>query len=111
MSSDNPFNDAMDEAEESESDEPAVSKFDVDEFISGLNDGPKSETIGVAVSEDMHAVWKELRQSEDVDVDVAGSIRNHLENLAQRHSKAAERAGRKLQIDREVVTEQDQDQS
>ena len=98
-SNDNPFNDAMDEAEE---DEETIGEFDVDEFIDSLNDGPKDQTIGVAVSEEMHALWKELREDDDVDVDVAESIRNHLENLAQRHQKAAEKAGRKLQIDREL---------
>jgi hypothetical protein len=102
MSSDNPFTDAMDDAEDEASENQVSSDFNVDEFIAGLNDGNKSETIGVAVTEDMHAVWKELRQADDVDVDVAESIRNHLENLAQRHEQAAERAGRKLQIDREL---------
>jgi hypothetical protein len=102
MSSDNPFNDAMDDAEAETTDSQDGADFDLDEFVAGLNEGPKSETIGVAVSEDMHAVWKELRRADDVDVDVAESIRNHLENLAQRHEKAAERAGRKLQIDREL---------
>jgi hypothetical protein len=102
MSSDNPFNDAMDDAETETTDSQVGSDFDIDEFVAGLNDGDKTETIGVAVSEDMHAVWKELRQADDVDVDVAESIRNHLENLAQRHEQAAERAGRKLQIDREL---------
>lgn len=100
MSSDNPFNDAMDEADDH--DDQDLGGFDVDEFIDGLQDGSKSETIGVAVSPEMHALWKELRDSDDVDVDVAESIRNHLTNLAQRHEKAAERAGRKLQIDREL---------
>ena len=102
MTSENPFNEAMDDAEESDTDTQSVGDFDLDEFLGGLNEGKKTETIGIAVSEDMHAVWKELRQSDDVDVDVAESIRSHLENLAQRHSTAAERAGRKLQIDREL---------
>jgi len=98
--SDNPFNDAMDSAESSSTND--FGKFDVDEFLTGLGKGAKTETIGVAVSEDMHAVWRELREFDDVDVDVAESIRNHLQNLAQRHPDAAERAGRKLQIDREL---------
>lgn len=102
MSSDNPFTDAMDDAESETNESQFGTSFDVDEFVADLNNGNKSETIGVAVTEDMHAVWKELRQADDVDVDVAESIRNHLENLAQRHEQAAERAGRKLQIDREL---------
>lgn len=99
--SQNPFNDAMDEADESDENQSS-GDFDVDEFVAGLNEGPKTETIGIAASEELHAVWKELRQSEDVDVDVAESIRTHLENLAQRHRQASERAGRKLEIDREL---------
>jgi hypothetical protein len=100
MSSDNPFNEAMDEAADDHA--TSLDEFDVDEFIAGLNDGSKTETIGIAVSEEMHALWRELRESDDVDVDVAESIRSHLEDLAQRHEQAAERAGRKLQIDREL---------
>jgi hypothetical protein len=102
MDSDNQFNEMMDEVEESNTDDQPIGDFDLDEFLEELNDGKKTETIGIAVSEEMHSVWKELRQSDDVDIDVAESIRNHLENLAQRHSQATERAGRKLQIDREL---------
>lgn len=101
MSSDNPFGEAMDEAEDSQA-STDLGEFDLEEFIEGLNDGEKTETIGVAVSKDMHAVWKELRSSDDVDVDLAESIRNHLENVAQRHAGATERAGRKRQIDKET---------
>lgn len=101
MSSDNPFGEAMDEAEESESSNQ-LGDFDLNEFIAGLNEGEKTETIGVAVTKDMHTVWKELRSSDDVDIDLAESIRNHLENVAQRHAEATERAGRKRQIDKET---------
>ena len=101
MSSDNPFNDAMDEAEE-QSGNQANSEFDVEEFLGELDDGKKTETIGIAVTEEMHSVYRELRQDDSVDIDVAESIRQHLANLAQRHPQAAERAGRKLQIDREL---------
>lgn len=102
MSSDNPFTDAMDSAEESDTDDDSSTRFDTEEFIERLNRGTKSETVGVAVTEEMHAFWRELRQADDVDLDVADSIRNHLENLAQRHPQVAERAGRKLEIDREL---------
>jgi hypothetical protein len=100
--SENPFTDAMDEADSTGEAESEPDGFDVDAFIEGLNDGNKTETIGVAVTEDMHALWRELRDDDDVDVDVAESIRNHLQNLAQRHPRAAEKAGRKRQIDREL---------
>lgn len=106
MSQDNPFGEAMDDAEnDSEStDEQSVaaaaSGFDVDEFLDELSEGPKDKTIGIAVTDDMHAVWRQLREDEDVEVDVAKSIRNHLENLANRHREATERAGLKQAIDR-----------
>lgn len=108
MSQDNPFDEAMDEAE-SESDggnndEQSVaataSGFDVDAFLNELSEGPKDKTIGIAVTDDMHAVWRQLREDDDVEVDVAESIRNHLENLANRHRDATERAGLKQAIDR-----------
>lgn len=100
MSQENPFNDAMDSAEDDTG--GGLGEFDVDEFIEALDDGQKEQTIGVAVTEEMHAVYKELQQAEEVDVDVAESIRSHITNLAHRHEQATERAGRKLQIDREL---------
>ena len=102
MSSDNPFDDAMDSADEDSSNANDDSEFDVDEFLAGLEGGKKTETIGIAVTEEMHAVYRELRQDDSLDVDVADSIRQHLRNLAQRHPQATERAARKLEIDREL---------
>lgn len=102
MSSDNPFDDAMDSADEEASTPDDSTEFDVDEFLTGLEGGHKTETIGIAVTEEMHAVYRELRQDDSIDIDVADSIRQHLQNLAQRHPQATERAARKLQIDREL---------
>jgi predicted DsbA family dithiol-disulfide isomerase len=102
MSSENPFNDAMDEAEAQSKEQTSATEFETDEFLEVLDEGKKTETIGVAVTEEMHAVYRELRNDDSIDVDVAESIRQHLANLAQRHPQAAERAGRKLQIDREL---------
>ena len=100
MSQENPFNDAMDSAEDDTDD--GLGEFDADEFVEDLDDGPKEQTIGVAVTEEMHAVYKELQQADEVDVDVAESIRAHIANLAHRHEQATERAGRKLEIDRNL---------
>lgn len=104
--SENPLNEQMDKVEEEmeenatdEQDSP-LDDFDVEEFIDELNEGKKTETIGIAVTEEMHKVWTQLREDDDVDVDVAESIRQHLINLAQRHQTATEKAGRKLEIDR-----------
>lgn len=104
MSQDNPFGEAMDNAEaEDEADtnqSAAASGFDVDAFLDGLSEGPKNKTIGIAVTDDMHAVWRQMNEDDDVEVDVTESIRNHLENLANRHRDASERAGLKQAIDR-----------
>lgn len=102
MSESNPFDDAMDQATDEQDADQDFGEFDFEEFLDSLDDGKKSETIGIAVSEELHAVWKELRQDDNVDIDVAESIRQHLTNLAQRHQKATEKAGRKLQIEREL---------
>lgn len=103
---DNPAVDALEDAEEEkeqaerDEEESPLDDFDVEEFITALDEGKKTETIGIAVSEEMHAVWTQLRNDDDVDVDVAESIRQHLVNLAQRHQSATEKAGRKLEIER-----------
>jgi hypothetical protein len=108
MSQENPFGEAMDEAESdgegrADDEQNAVappSEFDVDAFLDGLSEGPKNKTIGIAVTDDMHAVWRQMSEDDDVEVDVTESIRNHLENLANRHRDASERAGLKQAIDR-----------
>lgn len=98
----NPFNDALDEEEES-SPSPA-SEFAVDEYYDAINSAsaPKDKTVGIAVTEEMHAFYHELQNDETVDIDVAQSIRDHLENLAHRHDRTFEKAMRKLEIDREL---------
>jgi hypothetical protein len=108
MSQDNPFNEAMDDAESegdgrTDGEQSAAapgSGFDVDAFLDGLSEGPKTKTIGIAVTDDMHAVWRQMSEDDEVEVDVTESIRNHLENLANRHRDASERARLKQAIDR-----------
>jgi hypothetical protein len=104
MTQENPFGEAMDDAESEADDEQRAtappSEFDVDAFLDELSDGPKNKTIGIAVTDDMHAVWRQMNEDDEVEVDVTDSIRNHLENLANRHRDASERAGLKQAIDR-----------
>jgi hypothetical protein len=92
---------AFDEAEESTDDKS--SDFDVQDYYEQVDSGesPKDKTIGVATSEELHAFYRELRDSEDVDVDVTESIREHLRNLAHRHEEVFEKSMRKLEIERE----------
>lgn len=101
--SDNPFNDAMDaqEAQQENEAEDQEPSFDVDQYYDALDAGPKEKTIGIAVNEEMHAFYQQLRDDEDVDIDVAQSIRDHIEKLAHRHERTFEKAMRKLEIERE----------
>jgi hypothetical protein len=101
--SDNPFNEAMDEAEEesTDTDGNAGSGFDIDRYYDAADAGPKTETVGIAVNEEMHAFYKELQDADEVEVDVSQSIRDHIEKLAHRHEQVFERAMRKLEIERE----------
>jgi len=62
-----------------ERDQQPASDFDTEPYYDALNTGVKDHTIGVSVSEEMHQFWRELQDTDDVDVDPAQSIRNHLE--------------------------------
>lgn len=100
----NPMEDAFDDAEEEATTTDSNStEFDIKAYHERLEDGdtPKDKTVGIAVSEELHAFYRELRDSEDVDVDVTESIRDHLRNLAHRHDEEFEKAMRKLEIERE----------
>jgi hypothetical protein len=96
----NAFEDALNEAEDEQSTDDA--ELSTDEFLAGLGEGPKDETVGVAVPKHMKAVVDQLKNDTEVDVDVAQSVRDHFENLANRHPEAAERAKKKLEIDGEL---------
>ena len=107
-----PLTDAMDDIEEQQNkseDTGATSAgadVDIEEFLSRVEaDGRvMDETIGIAVSEEMNAIWRQLRKPSDeggIDMDVTQSVRDHIEKLALRHEDASKRAIRKYEIDRE----------
>lgn len=96
----NQFTDAMDEAEDEQAQEESASSVDVEEFLAELSDGAKNQTVGFAVTEDMKKFHDEFKRADDVDVDLAESFRDHLENLANRHPEVAERAAKKLAVER-----------
>ena len=101
---DNPFTEAVDAAEEEQATEATSSaSFDTDRYYDALNSkrAPKNKTIGIAVTEEMHAFYQELQNADDVETNVTQSIRDHLENLANRHPAVFEKAMRKLEIERE----------
>ena len=107
-SGDDPFGDAMDAAESTAADDEDgemasgnAESFDVEAFLEELSEGEKTKMLSIRVTPEMHRLWRELREDPSVEVDVPESIRNHIETLAHRHPTAAERAGRKLAIERE----------
>jgi hypothetical protein len=87
--SENPFSEAVDEAEEEATENDSV---DLDGFFDDLASGPKEKTIGFAVSEEMHTLYHELQNSDDVEVDLAETFRDHIEKQAHRHEEIAEQA-------------------
>lgn len=108
-SGDDPFGDAMDAAESATSDAESTGlasdgadSFDVEAFLEAVSEGEKTKMLSIRVTPEMHRLWRELREDPSVQVDVPESIRNHIETLAHRHPTAAERAGRKLAIEREL---------
>lgn len=99
---DNPFSEAMDDAEDEQSSGTQKrGEFDVEEYLDELGQGPKEKTIGFAVDEPTHRFYQELRDADDIDIDVSQSLRDHVEKLARRHEDVFERAMRKLEIDQE----------
>lgn len=94
------FDEALDQAEEDSTDDQPEEEPDVEAFIDRANaDGDKERTIGVGVTKEMHYLYKELRQSDDVDVDIIQGLRDHIERLARRHPEVAERARQKYNLD------------
>ncbi len=98
--------DAFDAAEEenADSDQTTIDDdFDADQYLDALNSdtAPKEKTIGIAVTEEMHAFYQELQNADDVDINPTQSMRDHLEKLAHRHPQVFEKSMRKLEIERE----------
>lgn len=107
-SDDDPFGEAMDAAESATADgenggaaSDGADSFDVETFLDTVSEGEKTKMLSIRVTPEMHQLWRELREDPSVQVDVPESIRSHIETLAHRHPTAAERAGRKLAIERE----------
>jgi len=53
------------------------------------------------VTTEMHAFYQELQASDQVEVNPAQSVCDHLEKLAHRHPDVFEKAMRKLETERE----------
>lgn len=103
---DNPMTDAFDAAEEEQTETSGGdvnNSFDAEQYLEALNSdtAPKEKTVGIAVTAEMHAFYHELQNADEVEVNPAQSIRDHLEKLAHRHPEVFEVAMRKLEIERE----------
>ena len=85
----------------SEDERASEPEFDLDGYFDALDTGPKEKTTGIAVNEEMHAVYHELQNADEVEIEVSQSLRDHIEKLARRHEQVFERAMRKLEIERE----------
>ena len=98
-----PFGEAMDKAEaanEQSSGTSFMQEFDVEAFLEELDSGEKDAFVTIRVTEEMRAVWQQLRNDEDVNVKPSQSVREWIMTQAERHPETARRAGMKLAIDR-----------
>ena len=98
-----PFGEAMDKAEaanEQNSGESYMQEFDVEAFLEELDSGEKDAFVTIRVTEEMRAVWQQLRNDEEVSVKPSQSVREWIMTQAERHPETARRAGMKLAIDR-----------
>ena len=102
---DNPMGDAFDATEDEQAgkNNGSSNDFDPEEYLEALNsDGaPREKTVGIAVTTEMYTFYQELQASDQVEVNPAQSVRDHLEKLAHRHPDIFEKAMRKLEIERE----------
>jgi len=104
--SDNPMADAFDAAEEEQTETAGGDTsdgFDAERYLDALNSdtAPKEKTVGIAVTAEMHAFYRELQNADELEVNPTQSVRDHLEKLAHRHPEVFEKAMRKLEIERE----------
>lgn len=61
----------------------------------------RDRTVGFGVSEEMHYLYRELSNSDDVDADLRQQFRDQIERMANRHPDVANRAKQKYELDNE----------
>jgi uncharacterized protein (DUF4213/DUF364 family) len=85
-------------------DEASSNEADATEaFIERSNsDGAvRDRTVGFGVAEEMHYLYRELSDSDDVDADLRQQFRDQIERMANRHPDVADRARQKYELDNE----------
>ena len=115
------FGDALDEADEDEQpgqsldDEDATQSFInrsshrsrcacsgcLEAFRSNNGSGVQDSTVGFAVTEELHYLYRELSNADEVDADLRQQFRDQIERMANRHPEVADRARRKYELDNE----------
>lgn len=98
------FGDALDEADEDEQTEQSLDNEDATQaFTDRSNDGSgvQDSTVGFAVTEEMHYLYRELSDANEVDADLRQQFRDQIERMANRHPSVADRARRKYELDNE----------
>jgi hypothetical protein len=95
------FGDALDEELDDENETADDELDETEQFIARSNsDGAvRDRTVGFGVSEEMHYLYRELSDSDDVDADLRQQFRDQIERMANRHPNAADRARQKYNLD------------
>lgn len=97
----NQFDDALDDAaSEQESTTDDAGDEDLEELWEAAGAGGSEKTIGFGANEELHEVYTQLRESDEVDVDLAQNFRDQIITIAKRHPEAAERAKKILDVKR-----------
>ena len=96
------FSDTLDDELEEKADDTDAEDA-TEEFISrsNSNGAVRDRTVGFGVSEEMHYLYRELSDSDEVDADLRKQFRDQIERMASRHPDVAERARLKYGIDNE----------
>lgn len=95
------FGDALDSADHNEDEAQPDDEDATQNFIDRSNDGSgtRDATVGFAVTPEMHYLYRELSDSEEVDVDLRQQFRDQIERISNRFPEVADRARQKYELD------------
>lgn len=97
----NQFDNALDDAEaEEDANNDDAGDEDLDELWDAAAAGGSEKTIGFGVNEELHEIYTQLRESDEVDVDLAQNMRDQIITIAKRHPEVAERAKKIIDVKR-----------
>lgn len=95
------FGNALDSADEDSDDAQPDNVEATQNFVDRSNDGSgtRDATVGFAVTPEMHYLYRELSDSDEVDVDLRQQFRDQIERLANRFPEVSDRARQKYELD------------